>query len=102
MIRVIIQKPKDLQWVVEGDIIRGTQVILRDNTGTIRLINNTNPDNFCCLGPQDQEQVLSKLSIGDKIRVLGARLDEDSYGKALSLSPYGSIIKIGTEYVANS
>src|SRR6187200_2497057 len=58
---VIIQK-KDIQLVnlnEPSDTIPGTQVLLRDDTGTIRLTNI-------------RDQILNKLSIGDKIQVIGA------------------------------
>jgi hypothetical protein len=87
---VIIQK-KDIQLVnvnEPSDTIPGTQVLLRDDTGTIRLTNL-------------RDQILNKLTMGDKIQVTGAYLYEDSSGKELRKGAYGSIIKIGTEHVGD-
>jgi replication factor A1 len=68
-----------------GETVTVTSTLLGDDTGEIRLV-----------GWRNQSNHVNKLSVGDRIRIIGATAGPGREGKAeLTMRPYSSIVHLG-------
>lgn len=68
-----------------GETVTVTSTLLGDDTGEIRLV-----------GWRNQSNIVNKLSVGDRIRLIGATAGPGREGKAeLTMRPYSSIMHLG-------
>lgn len=68
-----------------GETVTVTSTLLGDDTGEIRLV-----------GWRSQSNYVNRLSVGDRVRIIGATAGAGREGRAeLTMRPYSSIVHLG-------
>jgi replication factor A1 len=82
---IVLQSPNETEVSTKGaEVIPVTDTIIGDETGEIRLI-----------GWRDYSSEISKLNVGDRIKIVGATGNSGMGSKPeLTLRSYSSILKI--------
>ena len=82
---IVLQSPNITEVNTKnGDLVNVSDTLIGDDTAEIRLV-----------GWREESHTISRLAVGDRIRVLGARANQGMGGKMeLSLKPESSLIKV--------
>jgi ssDNA-binding replication factor A large subunit len=83
---IVLQSPNMTEVNTKaGEVVAVTDTLLGDDTGEIRLV-----------GWRYHSSIINQLSVGDRIKVIGATSNNGREAKVeLTLKPYSSIIKVG-------
>lgn len=82
---IVLQSPNITEVNTKnGELVNVSDTLIGDDTAEIRLV-----------GWREESHTISRLAVGDRIRVLGARANQGMGGKMeLSLKPESSLIKV--------
>jgi replication factor A1 len=83
---IVLQAPETADVNTKsGETVTVTSTLLGDDTGEIRLVGWRNQSNY-----------VNRLSVGDRVRIIGATAGAGREGKAeLTMRPYSSIVHLG-------
>jgi replication factor A1 len=82
---IVLQSPNITEVNTKnGELVNVSDTLIGDDTAEIRLV-----------GWREESHSISRLAVGDRIRVLGARANQGMGGKMeLALKPESSLIKV--------